>query len=270
RADGFAFVGVAKPLVPAPRFGTGHAQITPAARAAEEDRRGHPQCWRRRGGFADAVAAEWVGVIGGQLGPTVTDDLALFAESAGDDVHLSPAGDVMGDGGAVGDGLVVRMGVHEQQPWDLLHAGTIPVWRRQRTRNPVGRSANRWISKAHVSPKETPMATINACHSRPLALAAGASNSRTRSTTRRWPNLLPSATAGLPWKGSLREPGPARPRCIVAGPASTTWSRRRCITRCRHCQSPAPTDQRGRICWPSSPRTAMYFPARRRSPAWPS
>ena len=85
---------------------------------------------QRRGEFADAVAAELVGVIDGQLRPTVTDDLALFAERAGDDVHLRPAGDVMGDGGAVGDGLVVRMGVHEQQPRGLLHGGTIPVWRR--------------------------------------------------------------------------------------------------------------------------------------------
>jgi hypothetical protein len=33
----------------------------------------------------------------------------------------------MGDGCAIGDALVVGMGMHEQQPRSLLHGRTIPV-----------------------------------------------------------------------------------------------------------------------------------------------
>src|SRR6516165_4167844 len=148
---------------------------------------------QRRGEFADAVTAELVGLLDGKLCPPVADHLALFAESAGDDMHLSAAGRVMGDGGAVGDALVVRVGVYEQQPRGLLHGRTIPVvTRRQRRRNPVARSENRWTGKAPVSPKETPVATINGWQSRPTPCqrsagrAGGARNSKTPSTTRRW------------------------------------------------------------------------------------
>jgi hypothetical protein len=33
----------------------------------------------------------------------------------------------VGDGDAIGDGLVVGMGMHEQQPGSLLHATTLPL-----------------------------------------------------------------------------------------------------------------------------------------------
>src|SRR5580693_4134477 len=130
RADGFAFVGVTEPLrtLPAARFGARHARVPPAPRPAEEDRRVDTQGAQRRGQFSDAVAAELVRVIDGKLRPTVADDLAFFAESAGDDVHLSPACRVVGDGGAIGDAFVIRVGVYEQQPRRLLHGRTIPVW----------------------------------------------------------------------------------------------------------------------------------------------
>ena len=65
-------------------------------------------------------------MVHGQLRPLVTDDLALLAERAGDDPHLRSAGHIVGDRGPVGDGLVVGMGMHEQQPWSLLH-GTHPT-----------------------------------------------------------------------------------------------------------------------------------------------
>ncbi len=61
-------------------------------------------------------------MVDGQLRPLVADDLAFFAERAGDHLDLRSARDIVGDGGAVGDGLVVGMGVHEQQPRSLLHA----------------------------------------------------------------------------------------------------------------------------------------------------
>ena len=127
RADGFALVGVGEPwLLPGGRFGARHAGIAPAARTAKENRRADTHGSQRLAEFADAVTAKLVGVIDAKLCPPVTDDFALFAQSAGDDAHLGAASYVMRDGGAVGDGFVVRMGVYEQQPRRLLHGRTIP------------------------------------------------------------------------------------------------------------------------------------------------
>ena len=79
------------------------------------------------GQFADAVAAELVGVVNGQLRPLVADHLALLAERASDDLHLCATTDIVGDGDAIGDGLVIGMGMHEQQPGSLLHGMTLPL-----------------------------------------------------------------------------------------------------------------------------------------------
>ncbi len=125
RADGFVLVGVAEPL-PAARLGADHAGIAPPAGAAEVDGPVEAQRVQRGGQLADPVAAELVRVVHGQLRPLVTDDLALLAERAGDDLHLRSARDVVGDRGPVGDALVVGMGMHEQQPRSLLH-GTHPT-----------------------------------------------------------------------------------------------------------------------------------------------
>ena len=78
-----------------------------------------PERVQRRGQFTDAVAAELVGFVDGQLRPAVADDLALLAERAGDDVHLRPAGGVVRDGRARRQRLVVGMGMDEQQPRSL-------------------------------------------------------------------------------------------------------------------------------------------------------
>ena len=125
RADGFVLVGVAEPL-PAARLGADHAGIAPPARAAEVDRPVEAQGVQRCGQLADPVAAELICLVHRQLRPLVTDDLALLAERAGDDPHLRSARHIVGDGGPVGDGLVVGMGMHEQQPRSLLH-GTHPT-----------------------------------------------------------------------------------------------------------------------------------------------
>ena len=128
RADRLAFVGVDEPL-PAPRRGALHARVAPAARAAEVDGFADAQRTQRRGELADSVAAELVRAIDGELGPPLADDLALLAERARDDPDLRPAGDVVRDGGAVVEALVVRMRVHEQQPRRLRHDRTLPAIR---------------------------------------------------------------------------------------------------------------------------------------------
>jgi hypothetical protein len=60
-------------------------------------------------------------------------DLALLAEGAGDERDVVPGGGVAGHRGAGADRLVVRVGVHEQDPAGRLnnHAATL------RTRRPA-------------------------------------------------------------------------------------------------------------------------------------
>ena len=60
-------------------------------------------------------------MIDGEPGPPIADNLAFLAERAGDHAYLRPTGGVMRDGGAVGEALVVRMRVYEQQPRGLSH-----------------------------------------------------------------------------------------------------------------------------------------------------
>ncbi len=86
-ADGLALVGVDETLLAARRR-AGHAGVTPASRAAQEDRFVDAQGSQGCGELADAVTAELVGVVDGQLRPALADDLTLLAERAGDDVHL--------------------------------------------------------------------------------------------------------------------------------------------------------------------------------------
>src|ERR1700755_2143083 len=83
------------------RFGPRHAGIAPVARTAKENRRADTHGSQRLAEFADAVTAKLVGVIDAKLCPPVTDDFALFAQSAGDDAHLGAATYVVRDGGAV-------------------------------------------------------------------------------------------------------------------------------------------------------------------------
>ena len=52
------------------------------------------------------------------------DHLALLTEGAGEDVHLVAQGNVMGHGDAARQGLVVRVGMDEQQP---AHSDVSPV-----------------------------------------------------------------------------------------------------------------------------------------------
>ena len=70
----------------------------------------------RLGELADAISAELVGGVDGELGVVLADDFAFFPEGAGDDVDVGAIGDVVGDGAAGRQGLVVGVGVDEEQP----------------------------------------------------------------------------------------------------------------------------------------------------------
>ena len=63
-----------------------------------------------------AELAEGVLVVGVEVGELLRDDLALLAEGAREDVDLVARGDVVGDGDAGRQHLVVGVGVHEEQP----------------------------------------------------------------------------------------------------------------------------------------------------------
>ena len=112
-ADSLAHIGVDKPL-PVPRRGSLHARIAPASRAAEKYRLVDAEGFKRRGQFADAVAAQLVGAVDSKVLISLTDDLAFFAEGAGDDVHVSAVSDVMRNGSTGCQRFIVRMGVDEQ------------------------------------------------------------------------------------------------------------------------------------------------------------
>ena len=107
--------GVDEGGVVAARF-TRHAGVSPAAGTAEERRLINTERVQSLGQLADAIPTELVGVIYGEQRITFADDFAFFTESAGDDADISASSDVVGDGAPVGDGLVIRVRVHEQQP----------------------------------------------------------------------------------------------------------------------------------------------------------
>jgi hypothetical protein len=61
------------------------------------------------------VLAEAVLLVGREVGQLGDEDLAHLPRGAGDAGDLAALGDVLGHGGAVADGLVVGVGVHEQE-----------------------------------------------------------------------------------------------------------------------------------------------------------
>ena len=116
-ADGGADAAVA---------GQDHAGVTEAADAAEVDVPGPAEGLDRAGELADAVAAQLVGAVGGELGQLGGDDLALLAEGAGDDGDVGVrVGGVAGDHPAGCKGLVVGVGVDEDEPSGSGHGANI-------------------------------------------------------------------------------------------------------------------------------------------------
>ena len=65
--------------------------------------------------FLFAVRAECVGVRRGQVGKVVDDDLTFLTTSAGDEGDADPLSRVHSHGGTGGDGLIVRVRVHEKK-----------------------------------------------------------------------------------------------------------------------------------------------------------
>jgi hypothetical protein len=98
----------------------------------------HPEGGAGSGELPGAVTAELVAAVGRELGELVGDHLALLPEGAGDerDGRIG-LGRVARDGAARGQRLVVRVGVHQEQPppgrgWHHVRTVTIAadsLWR---------------------------------------------------------------------------------------------------------------------------------------------
>src|SRR5690606_5738361 len=99
-----------------------HAGVPVAPGAAEEAVVGDPQGGARGGELGDPVAAELVGLVGGETRQGRDVNLALLAQRAGHQGDVHPGGRVVRHGGAGPDRLVVRMGVNQQ---DSVHPATV-------------------------------------------------------------------------------------------------------------------------------------------------
>ena len=98
-----------------PRLGPPHAGVAVVAGPTQEAVVGDAQLGHGIGELTDAVPAEPVVAMGGEMLEIGDEDLALLAQRARDQRDLGPFGGVARHGGAVGDGLVVGMGVDEHQ-----------------------------------------------------------------------------------------------------------------------------------------------------------
>lgn len=78
--------------------------------------------------FATAHLREGVLAVRGVVGELGRDDLAVLTEGARDDVHLVPGRDVMGDGDAARERLVVGVGVDEDEPRHASTSRTCGKW----------------------------------------------------------------------------------------------------------------------------------------------
>ncbi|GAA3823299.1 hypothetical protein GCM10022226_49820 [Sphaerisporangium flaviroseum] len=65
--------------------------------------------------LADAVLAEPVLPVGGEVGQVGDHDLPFLTQGAGDKGHVGAFGGITRHRGAGAAGLIVRVGVHEQQ-----------------------------------------------------------------------------------------------------------------------------------------------------------
>ncbi len=104
-----------------PRGGrAGHPGVAPprgrAVGAGSEEVLGHPEGGQRTAELPEPVRGERVALGPLEVGEGGGDDLALLAERAGEDVDLVAARDVVRERHPRGEGLVVGVGVDEQQP----------------------------------------------------------------------------------------------------------------------------------------------------------
>ena len=77
---------------------------------------GHPEHLHRTAQLLATVGGERVARSTLEVREVGGDDLALLAQGAGEHVHVVTARHVVGEGDTGGEGLVVGVGVHEEQP----------------------------------------------------------------------------------------------------------------------------------------------------------
>ena len=96
---------------------TGHARVAPPRTGPVISEEGMPrtQASHRAGQLARAELSEGVVPVGRAMPHIGRDHLALLAEGRGEDLDIVAARDVVSDGDAGGKGLVVGMGVDEEQ-----------------------------------------------------------------------------------------------------------------------------------------------------------
>lgn len=112
---GLVQVGGPEGAGPVVLLGAHHPGVAEASGAAEEAVVGDPELLHGGGELADAVRAEDVLAVRGEVRENVRDDLALLAEGAGHQGDVGTVGRVLGHGGAIVDRLVVGVRVHEEQ-----------------------------------------------------------------------------------------------------------------------------------------------------------
>src|SRR5690606_29372429 len=100
--------------------GPHHAGVPVASRAAQKAVVADAERRARLPQFPDPVLPETVLLVGRQVTQVLGDDLALLTQRAGDQTDVGALGGVFGHGRPGPDGLVVRMGMDEQDP-RLLH-----------------------------------------------------------------------------------------------------------------------------------------------------
>ena len=118
-ADRLAHVGVDEPLLVS-RPGAVHAGVAPMTGAAKEIRLFYPKGVECGGQLADAIPAQLIGLVDGQLRILLADDFTFFTEGAGDDVDVGAVGGVVRDSAAGRQRFVVRVGVDEEQTGRFL------------------------------------------------------------------------------------------------------------------------------------------------------
>ena len=103
------------------RRGARHPRVTPPPGPTEEPRLVYTQMPQSSSQLRDAIAAELVGGLDAQLLPPGLDYLALLTEGAGDHGDHGAQRRIACDRDAVVDGLIIGMGMDEQQPGRSRH-----------------------------------------------------------------------------------------------------------------------------------------------------
>jgi hypothetical protein len=91
-----------------------HSRITEPARAPEESMVGDAQLDHGVGELLLTVRAEFVVMWSGQVSQVINDDLTFLTPSAGDEGDADPLSGVHRHRGTGGDGLIVRVRMHEK------------------------------------------------------------------------------------------------------------------------------------------------------------